>query len=380
MTDTNKHKHAVILSGGGADGAFEVGVIKALFAGKSPATDYQPLDPDIYTGTSVGSYSAAVLVSESKAGSVAAADYLEDIWLNKIAAKPPWRPNGAFRIRGNPTDYFNPISFLNNPLRPFGELAADSVFLAQDWFKRVVDFARSKEPLLHRTLELFDLSTFVSSAPLEQLMRETIQLNTLRQSDKVLRIAVTNWETGRVELFGNEDMTGDLGYKALMASTSIPGFYPPVMIEGHPHVDGGALLTTPLNPAIRAGADTLHVIYLDPEVRHIPTQQLRSTLDTFSKFYAIFTAAQTNRDHGRAEEVNRQLAQRNATESRHRHLTIHRYRPDDDLSGLLGLLNFKYDRMVNLVERGIKEAVEHNCEESGCLLPSQDGPAEMGTR
>jgi NTE family protein len=47
---------ALVLSGGGAYGAFSVGVIKALFAGRSPSTGYQPLQPGIFTGTSVGAF------------------------------------------------------------------------------------------------------------------------------------------------------------------------------------------------------------------------------------------------------------------------------------------------------------------------------------
>ena len=63
MTSGGKHRQAVILSGGGANGAYEVGVLKALLTGQSPATDFQPLDPDIFTGTSVGAFNAALLVS-----------------------------------------------------------------------------------------------------------------------------------------------------------------------------------------------------------------------------------------------------------------------------------------------------------------------------
>src|SRR5262249_25102831 len=44
-------KTAVVLSGGGAYGAFAVGVMKVLFAGRSPATRYQVCDADIFTGT-----------------------------------------------------------------------------------------------------------------------------------------------------------------------------------------------------------------------------------------------------------------------------------------------------------------------------------------
>ena len=40
---------AITLSGGGAYGAFEVGVLKALMGGHAPVTDGEPLDPQIYT-------------------------------------------------------------------------------------------------------------------------------------------------------------------------------------------------------------------------------------------------------------------------------------------------------------------------------------------
>ena len=50
---------ALVLSGGGAYGAFEVGIMKALFAGRSPATRYRPLEAKIFTGTSVGAFHVA---------------------------------------------------------------------------------------------------------------------------------------------------------------------------------------------------------------------------------------------------------------------------------------------------------------------------------
>ena len=64
MTDTKELKHAVVLSGGGADGAYEVGVMKALFNGKAPRLPGGPVEPDIFTGTSIGAFNAALLVSQ----------------------------------------------------------------------------------------------------------------------------------------------------------------------------------------------------------------------------------------------------------------------------------------------------------------------------
>jgi len=60
-----QHKSALVLSGGGAYGAFAVGIMKVLFAGRSPATEYQPLDANIFAGTSVGAFNAAVMVGDT---------------------------------------------------------------------------------------------------------------------------------------------------------------------------------------------------------------------------------------------------------------------------------------------------------------------------
>ena len=93
MSNTKGGKQAVILSGGGATGAYEVGVMKALFSGLSPATDYQPVIPDIFTGTSVGSYNAAFLVAQWARYGPAAIDNLEQVWLNQVSdnAQQVWQ-------------------------------------------------------------------------------------------------------------------------------------------------------------------------------------------------------------------------------------------------------------------------------------------------
>ena len=62
-TNPNEPKDAIVMSSGGAEGAYSVGVIKALFTGQSPVTGYRPLDPAIFTGSSIGAFNASFLVS-----------------------------------------------------------------------------------------------------------------------------------------------------------------------------------------------------------------------------------------------------------------------------------------------------------------------------
>src|SRR5262252_5790761 len=98
MTDTQGSKHAVILSGGGANGAYEIGVMKALFAGLSPATNYQPLEPDIFVGTSVGSCNAAFLVAQWATYNTLSIANLERIWLDNVSSNGQKCDNGVFRV------------------------------------------------------------------------------------------------------------------------------------------------------------------------------------------------------------------------------------------------------------------------------------------
>lgn len=113
MTNTNGHKHVVVLSGGGGYGAFGVGVMKALCNGACAATNYQPLDADIFTGTSVRSVNAAFMVSQPGRTSAETVLDLEDFWLNKAADNPRQYGNGVFRFHADLLDFFNRTSGLS---------------------------------------------------------------------------------------------------------------------------------------------------------------------------------------------------------------------------------------------------------------------------
>src|SRR2546426_11131589 len=260
---------ALVLSGGGAYAAYEVGVVKALFSGQSAVTDYKPLDPAIVTGTSAGAFNGALLLSSAVKDVASAISYMEHVWVDKIADGPDTCGNGVFRFRGNLFDFFEPGCVRQNPVLPFVYLADDATFLGQDWLRRGVNFLRSSVDLEQRSLELVDLGSLISTEPYNRLVQETIQTEPIRRSKKILKIAVTNWRTGELRVFGNEDMSAEIGHQVVLASSSIPGVFPSVEIEGEPYVDGGVVMNTPLKPAIDSGADTLHAIYMDPNVQAI---------------------------------------------------------------------------------------------------------------
>src|SRR5438552_3675892 len=196
MTPTSPGKQALVLSGGAVYAAYEVGVMKALFGGESPATGYQAPSVDIFSGTSAGSLNAAIMVSQPGADVRAAVAYLERFWLEGMAsdAKACW--DGAYRFRADPRKFLDLTCLTGNPARPFTDLAQDVAFFARDWFRRAIDFAVARESLSRRLISLVDLSSTISIEPFIRLLRHYIDLGRIRRSTKVLQVAATNWHTG----------------------------------------------------------------------------------------------------------------------------------------------------------------------------------------
>jgi predicted acylesterase/phospholipase RssA len=393
MSTPDGRKVAVVLSGGGANGAYEVGVLKALLSGKSPTTGGVPLEPDIVCGTSIGGFNAMYLVSQWGQFGAAGVANLERFWLDRMAGG--FRTNGVFRLRGNPLGLLDPTSYLPQPLRPFTQLLADGGFLGWQVLQRAVDFAtsaplRSPERAL---LDVVDVSSFISMEPFERNLAE-LDYEAVRRSRLVLKVAAVNWGTGRLRVFYNRDFTDDFGPIAVRASAALPGLFPPVAFGSQPLVDGSVLLNTPLSLAIHAGADEVHVVYLDPEISNIPLGRMGQTLNSVFRLFQIGWAAAYNDDIGDAARINRSLAALERLRGRLqldaesadlleevaqvrprpgrpplKPLTIYRYHPKDPLAGDTSFFNFDRDRVGLLIERGFQDTAHHDSVASLDVFP-----------
>jgi NTE family protein len=379
-------RHGLVLSGGGARGAYEVGVLKALFAGVSPATGGRALRVEIFTGTSVGAYNAAFLAQEDNAGAATVAR-LEDLWRRRIAETPQSCGNGVYWLRADPLRWLDP-GCLRQPLTLLGAAGRDAVFWSGYALAYGAQLLSAPGPLRLRALETVNLAALFSPQPLDELLADTIDLDRLRASASTLAVVASDWINGKVKVFRKPDITERLGTDAILASAAIPGVFPPVEVDGAACVDGALLMNTPLKPAIRDGAEVLHVIYLDPQVSSLPFPPLPNTLDTLGRLYTILLAAQLNGDlrtaatvneemavlgHGRRAELPVARARRQAAGPPYRPLEIHRYRPQTGLGGIEGLLDFRLAHIDNLIARGYEDALHHDCRASACILP----PASM---
>jgi predicted acylesterase/phospholipase RssA len=362
----------------------------ALFAGQSPATGRTPFEPAVIAGTSAGAFNAALFCSlPPGTRPMAALDYLRQIWLDRIAGKSGCG-NNVLRLRGNPIDWLE--TRCASPARRAREISNDMERVGREMFERMAAFSVSSAELQQRLIESFDASLVIATDRFVELVRETVRLDNVRRSPHALRVAATNWRTGELRVFANADMTDAMGHRIVLASAAIPGVFDTVEIEGSPFADGGLVMNTPLGPAIDAGANSVHMIYMDPAAERIPLPRLRSTASTLYRASVIVQAAAINRDIEIALRVNRGLdvlegrvraearteglkgrdyvlaSATRASRSPYRRVSIHRYHPTEDPGGTYRWLSFDHDRMARLLERGYRDAVAHDCGRQRCVL------------
>jgi predicted acylesterase/phospholipase RssA len=387
---------ALVLSGNASYAAYEVGVVLALFSGQSSGCSFRPLHPLILSGTSAGGLNAALLATLFNGDFLVAGRNLEQIWLRRIGRSPSDCDQSSYRVRLRPL--LNPECIVEQPVRSLTEVSRDSAYLAGQVFHRALNLVRGKESFEHRLADTVDVGMFVSADPMYKLVRETIDLPKLRHTQLRLRIAATNWRTGEPRIFINSDFSDENGHAMILSSAAVPGIFPAVPIQGEPYVDGGIFLNTPLKPAIDAGADIMHVIYMETAIRKMKIDEYSGTLDAILRTRNIANAAiieadlQTARrenstlaamgklaggqrptprelyDFARAaSQVNDQLLQ----SKRPRPLTIHIYHPSRVMGSSFGFADFDAGAIREMIERGFADARSHDCAASGCVIPGR---------
>ena len=333
---------ALVLSGRGAEAAFEVGVIAGLASVKG-------FEAEILTGVSVGAMNAAVLAGHP--GDLASATTkLRGIWLDEVAGDRWTGRNGLYRSRGDLRGLLEPARLPG----AIAELVGDSSHWVRDAFRHGARIVRSGDDLATRLLWFADLSSMLSLEPFAAMVSKVVDIEAVRGSRRRLRIATANWVTGSLDIRDGSGLDRATGHQRIVAAAARPGIFPWVEIEGVPHVEASAFASSDLALAIDAGAARLHVPVF--QAARSPGDRPTSTIDALNRQMAQLQLAR----------LERELAELRAR--RPHALSVHIYRGTLGSEGSHGFLDLRPDRIASLIEHGREAALHHDCQAAGCLL------------
>jgi NTE family protein len=242
---TQTPRRAIVLSGGGARGAYEAGVLHYLLE-EFPRRTGLTVDFDIVCGTSVGAINACFLA--------ATADEPDDRGQRLVRIWEQLHVDEVFR--------FHAGSLMGLPRRILG-------------VRRMAEQLRAGR----RPDRLYGL---LDTEPLEHLVVEAIPWPGIRRNLQAGRldavcVAATQIATGRAVVFVERRERGLPAWAShahlrmqpirlmpvhALASAAIPLLFPSVRLGSRYYADGGLRLNTPLAPAVRLGANRVLVIGL----------------------------------------------------------------------------------------------------------------------
>jgi NTE family protein len=224
----------LVLTGGGARAAYQVGALRALVE----LFGNGPLPFPVVCGVSAGAINGSSLAAGAD-DFPAAVKHLTDTWLSLT-------PEHVYR-----TDALSLVS------------------IGSGWFRGLT--AGGTQPP-RRYNHLLD------TAPLRELLGREIRFDAIRENVerglvRGVAVSATNYETGTSVTFFDGAASLNpwarsrrMGVRTpitldqVMASSSIPIFFPPVQVGGSWYGDGGVRLTAPMSPALHLGADRVLVI------------------------------------------------------------------------------------------------------------------------
>jgi NTE family protein len=328
----------LVLTGGGARAAYQVGALQALSEIAPPG----PTPFDIVAGISAGAINGIALAT--------GADDFRDA-VKRLA--DTWRGLTPDRI------------FRTGALR----LAA----IGSRWIRDL-----SAGGLVGKS----SINYLLDSAPLRELIRREIPVRRMRRHLRAGRlhgvaVSATNYHTGVGVTFFDGAGTIQpwlrstrMGIREritvdhVMASAAIPVFFPPVALDGSFYGDGCVRMTYPMSPAIHLGADRIVAV----SVRHLKTPQETLAQEAVSRtdrmplseiagvlLNAVFLDS-VDSDLERLTRVNRTLAlvppeKRDRAEMRP--IPALALRPSQDLGKLASDEYGKFPSMLRYLLRGI---------------------------
>ncbi|HJT38171.1 MAG TPA: patatin-like phospholipase family protein, partial [Actinomycetota bacterium] len=134
-----------------------------------------------------------------------------------------------------------------------------------------------------------------SNEGIRSLVRQ-LPVTSFEEMQKPLMIVAANLRTGAEQVFESGPVA-----PALIATTALPGIFPPVLIEGELYVDGGIVNNVPISVAVELGARRIYVLTCGAPKP--TTVEIRRPLDVLLQAFAHSRAARVDLDLRRFANV-----------------------------------------------------------------------------
>jgi NTE family protein len=230
-----KKEIALVMPGGGARAAYQVGVLKALAEIQPGTAERFPFS--ILTGTSAGALNAVSIASREQSF-LQACEWLEQLWLNLTADQVyrsdlPGISRNAWRLFAS---FFNagiaigrPVALLDN--QPLKNL-----------LRQKINFAGISRNLVSGKLDAVSVTAMNYT--------EGVSVNFFQGGP-----AKAEWQR-----WHRQGIPTPLQVRHLIASCAIPTIFPPQRIGRNYYGDGALRQLTPISPALHLGAEKVLII------------------------------------------------------------------------------------------------------------------------
>lgn len=233
-------KTALVLPGGGARGAFQVGVLKAI-ASLVPRGCHSPFP--IISGTSAGAINSVVLASKARRFHVAVAE-LEHVWGHFESGKV-FRDDSWTMLKSS-------LHWLTSIVLGGMLVGTPRSLLDNSPLRKLIE-TNMRFPLIDKAIKNGYLHAIAITAAGYDSARSTSFFQGVSNTRE--------WTRKR-----RNGLRRVITLDHVMASVAVPMIFPPVLIDGQYFGDGAMRQATPLSPAIHLGADRILVIGIRDEM------------------------------------------------------------------------------------------------------------------
>ena len=239
-----ENREALVLAGGGARAAYQVGVLRAI-------ADWLPADAPcpfkVLVGTSAGALNAAALAARaSRMGEAVSA--LESVWSN-------FRVEQVVRA--------DPATMVRTGLHWMLSMALGGWLLPPP--RSLLDTSPLRD-LLQRSIPLERIPESIEAGPVQALAVATTSYST-GQAVAFFEAQRSVREWSRVRRAG---VRRPIDVDVLMASSAIPFMFPAARVDGDYYGDGAMRQLAPLSPAVHLRANRLLVVGTRAELAASP--------------------------------------------------------------------------------------------------------------